>query len=335
MVVRLSDSVICGELFNTNNYTTHGWVGLQGFDRPLMLQLTGNPSPDLAGRRIRFEVRTSLPEPSDEQEARLAELAWQQVGPTCEMTLQCPTDARPCLHLEWLSQNGRMVIDLVDPVIEYLDIEEEEDEEDDVDWGVQDLDRDDVRDGLDDDLDELDSLFADEDDDDDDPYGLLPPDLNEHFEAEAWKTDRSIEPQGDDADDAEEDSEATLRELRLMDELIERGEGDLIRTIFDRPLRFPRPEHISDEEIEGHLKLLLAELALFGIALDMCEHYTPRQAYRLLLEEICSQQRAYPELRNTQWVQHFMTSEYCPQCEAEIEREFSETDGDRTEDDEA
>jgi len=330
-----------------------------------MLHLTGNPSPDLMGRRIRFECRSTNPAVvTNDEETQLANLAWQQVGPTGEMTAvrkipQADGD-KSCLYLEWLSQNGRVVIELVDPVIEFVDhdeVDDDDDDEDDADWGLNfgsnqtdnELDRaidnaldslseDELDDDLDDDElddleDELDDDFVDEYDDepedDDDPYGLLPPNLHEHFEQEAWNTDRALDSEhsGD-----EEDSNTTIRELRLMDDLIEKGEGDLIRTIFDRPLAFPLPEKISNAEAEQKLKELLAELALFGIALDVCEHYTPRDAYRLLLEEICPQQRAYPELRNTQWVQHFMTSEYCSECAAEIERELSDTD--QAEDDE-
>ena len=79
------------------------------------------------------------------------------------------------------------------------------------------------------------------------------------------------------------------------------------------------------------LKTLLAQLALFGISLDICEHFTPRDAYRLLLEEICPGETAYPELRNTQWVQHFMTSEFCPACEAEFDREYEQRERQRKE----
>jgi hypothetical protein len=57
-------------------------------------------------------------------------------------------------------------------------------------------------------------------------------------------------------------------------------------------------------------------LARCGVSLAVCHHFTPREAYRLLIEEICVEERAYRELQGTQWVQTFMTSEYCPQCEA-------------------
>jgi hypothetical protein len=85
-----------------------------------------------------------------------------------------------------------------------------------------------------------------------------------------------------------------------------------------------RPEGLSEEDAEAELKVLLARLALHGVALDMCEHYTAAEAYRLLIEEICQEERAYAELRGTQWVQHFSTSDHCAECEAKYEAEWRE-----------
>ncbi len=114
---------------------------------------------------------------------------------------------------------------------------------------------------------------------------------------------------------------AGRQELELMDELIERGVGEPVGALFDGPLRLRRPDQLNDREAEQELKALLAQLALHGIALDICVHFTAAEAYRLLVERICREENAYAELRGTQWVQHFSTADFCPACQAEFERD--------------
>jgi hypothetical protein len=243
-----------------------------------------------------------------------------------------PFEWKRCLYLEWFSQNGRMVIELVDPVVELVDDDDDTDDEstssaesdDDAAYtAAAGFSPDDLLGDDDDEDDSPDALTTEmsaEDDADpeneDDPYGLFPKDLQQQFDLEASQLDFTIE------DD--ESKPRSLREMELMDELIEGGEGDIIASIFDEPVKLPRPDQLDDAQAEAALKSLLSQLALFGIALSVCEHFTPRDAYRLLLDEICTEERAYPQLRNTQWVQHFMTSEFCEACEAEMEQEFEE-----------
>ena len=58
---------------------------------------------------------------------------------------------------------------------------------------------------------------------------------------------------------------------------------------------------------------------MLGIALDVCEHFSPRDCYGLLRDTILAEPSVYMELVGTSWVQHVMTSEYCADCEAEFE----------------
>ena len=111
MALRLGEHVVCGELNNTRKNTVFGWLGLRGFDRPLTFELTGNCDPDLAGRRIRFEVRhppkdddellhSGLSEDDRLERLNLSGLRWQQIGPTGTMTAAhkvraAPRDAQP------------------------------------------------------------------------------------------------------------------------------------------------------------------------------------------------------------------------------------------------
>ena len=141
MALRLGGLVTGGELINTRRNSTHGFLNLEGSDRVLVFELTGNCDPDLAGRHIRFKSRAKLP--SELTEVDLDGVAWQQVGPTVAMTAssrirtfdgsiedfyekskagqQPPTQWRDCLKLEWHGQNGRVLVELVDPEIETLD----------------------------------------------------------------------------------------------------------------------------------------------------------------------------------------------------------------------
>jgi hypothetical protein len=120
----------------------------------------------------------------------------------------------------------------------------------------------------------------------------------------------------------QEEGDRDLYEMGLMDDLIERSPGKPIGTLVQLGGPLPDPDALDDTEAEGALKSLLGQLALFNIALNVCEHFSPRDALRLLVKEILPNQCAYPELKGTGWIQHFMTSEHCPQCEAEAEEEW-------------
>lgn len=343
MALRLGKHIVSGEIFNTTPYSVHGWVELRGREQPLVLQLTGNCSPDLAGWHFRFEAPpasdASLPAEEDD-DGVLEILALQQIGPTGTMTVvrrrrglpprrtaplpldqreASPPEEAPCLYLEWFSQNGRVVIELLDPILEFVEYQaadgttHADQAEPNLEPPAQaasaetPLASEDLWDAP---TDQVES----EEEGKDDPFELFPRDLQLRFDEEARATDWNLQDDGD--------KPPILREMELMDDLIEHSPGVPLSELFDGPLQCPLPDQLEDAEVEEALKTLLAQLALYGIALEICEHFTPREAYRLLLEQICPEERAYPELRNTQWVQHHSTSDYCQQCQAEMEREF-------------
>ena len=345
MRVRLSEWVAGGEIINTRRNVVYGHLLLRERDRPLVLQLTGNCSPDLAGWHIRFEARPLPREAVSDPPAERPGLAAQQIGPVGVMTAarrvrvaDCPipellariqADEPPpmewksCLHLEWFSQNGRVLVELPDPIIEYVEFVEIQGMSSSQ-WAPPDLPtEDDVSAGglsitgvrIDEDghvvmRDEL------ADQEDDDPYGLIPPELRRQFEADAAEAARALE------DD--EGGSRMMQEMERMDDLVESADGEPLGAVFDWPVKLPRPEDLDDARAEGVLRGLLAQLALYGIALDMCEHVTPRDAYRMLVEDLNSEDGVFPEMRATGWVQHFATWESCPACQAEIEHEYDE-----------
>jgi hypothetical protein len=364
MPLRLSNLVVCGEIFNTSRYSVHGWIGLRGQEQVIHLQLTGNCAPELAGWHFRFEARDAAQEktPTPAEKRLLQGFAWQQVGPTGEMTVRdaspVPSSgksaaAKRCLQLEWFSQNGQVLIELVDPQLEMVEFNDldvnpagpprpradtddelfdgdptySDPQEDPLDPG------DEVLDAIpwEDDEEEEEPAWLGEDTDEEDPYELLPEDLKQQFDDAACKTDRelSLDPAPYEAPlwvpNEDEVAPDVIREMELMDNCLEHAKAELLSDLFEGPIQLPRPEQIaSDEEAERVLKRLLAQLARCGVALAVCHHFTPKDAYRLLIEEICVEERAYRELQGTQWVQTFMTSEYCPQCEEEFEREYQE-----------
>lgn len=352
MAWRLSDIVVCGEIYNTRKNSVHGVLGLRGCERPVSLQLTGNCNPDLAGRSFRFEVRESpMIETRSTSEAELDEqhFAWMQVGSPGTMTAarkvqafdcsveeflhrsqlgeQPPVDWKRCLCLEWYSQNGRMVLELVNPIIEFLDSQLDtglSSENDDL--GDDSFENDDSESsvsgpeitaiGIDDDgnahVYDLSPEIEVDDRDNDDPYGLFPADLESEIGASSPVVD--WRPEVD---------EETLKLWAQWDEIFDGTKDVPICTLFDPPLKLTPTDRLDDEQVRIALSVLLGRLALHGIALDMCEHATPRAAYQYLVEDILRREFAHPNLNATGFVRHYSTSDDCEECQAEFDRQYS------------
>lgn len=318
MTVRLDGLVIRGEIDNTRPYSVCGWLKLRGHRSVLTLNLTGDCDPALQGTRLRFEDAIPLDDHDDLATPDLSHLAWQQIGPTGQIYLDVSEGHPPKLRLEWFGQNGRVTLDLPNPIVESVD---EDDEEDETDW-PEGMSLDDIfGDG------ELSSTgFSFDDDGDEDPYGLFSSDLFDWLDEESDRLDVELfgemgyEPPPEPPN------------MEIIEGLMEGG-GFYIHEVFDPPIRLPHAESLNDAEVEAALKKLLARLAEMGISLDVCPHYSPRDAYELLLEEICPFQTTHPDLNTHHWVQHFSTSDYCEECEAEFEREFEEFERNRHRDD--
>ncbi len=365
MALRLAEYVLAGELFNTKQNSVHGYLWLRDCDRPIMFQLTGNCLSDLAGHHLRFEARPS----SQTEEASLTEeeiderhIAWMQIGVPGEMTAtkqvrafdcsmdeflrrsqldeQPPTEWKRMLYLEWYSQNGRVVVELVDPMME-LDPDENGPTALSFFTSEQ-SDRDEI--GLDDDLDfqfpnevpwpdeevhERERAHEFDDDDsadggtiafeempdevDDDPYGLFPKDLEASLETSSFDQPWS------DSPDPE-----TLAIWERLDALEDHSNDVPLCTLFDPPLKVPSSESLDDEQVAQALNSILMQLALHNIALHMCEHFTPRTAYELLVNDILRNEETHPDLPRWDMTQNFDTSSYCPECDAEFERRYAE-----------
>lgn len=110
--------------------------------------------------------------------------------------------------------------------------------------------------------------------------------------------------------------------MELMDDLIESGVGESLESILDGSTPLPDPDSLNENQAELVLRVLLARLALYGIAVDMCEHVTALGTYRMFRERMSADAHCHRELRGTSWVQHYSTYEYCEECQAEFDREW-------------
>lgn len=359
MALRLGDYVVYGELYNFRHYSTHGVLVLRG-EEPgaetiVSLNLTGNLAPDTPKNGIRFWPADAdgSREPFDMQTH--SGFQTRQIGPTGDMTVQgwvrvlpCsvqeymqrsrlgeppPTEWKRRLYLEWFSQNGRVVVEMADPVVEEC-VRRAKGPDDDGDWvscpnhaplpedvesgsgsclGITAIQKD--GDGF------AISHWQDRSGNssrNDERDGTGPDALQRQLDAESEAIERALQGLG------ETDTQDSLHELELMDHCIECCEGEPVSELLGDMPPVLHPDDMDDESLEARFKGVLARLALAGIALDVCEHYTPREAYRLLVDKILPEERSFRELIGTGWVQHFSTSDFCGRCEEECLREYEE-----------
>ncbi len=371
MAQRIGDYILRGELRNTRANGVFGWLEFAP-DYGLHIELTGNLSGDLQRKHIRFSTprgKSSETGTVPELPKSIENLADRQIGVIGDVLLRrvrVPTIPLPeftklerdeqqrhsvekdCLYLEWYSQNGRVVAEIIDPDIEYVDERSAENA------GEPDFET--LGDGLNSSIAEayleneggpvdfeLGGEDDEPDDEDDDPYGLFDPDLQRDV-SEALGSESEYMDQFNsdpiDGNDASFDDPA-IRKKRSWDEVIPgidpetkamyeqwdeifEGEKDEpVAYLFETPLRLPPPDRVtSDEEAQKLVVSILAQLALLSVAVDVCEHYSPLQTYRLLMSEILPTAKVHPNLAASRMVQHYSTSDYCDACDAEFDEEF-------------
>jgi hypothetical protein len=360
MAFRLGEYVAYGELRNLRNYKTFGFLVLraknEGDEVVIHLDLTGDCDPDLKGKCLRFRPRENDPLQEIFNPAKFAGFQHMQIGPTGTMTAKgwvktfdCPieeflqrsnlgepppTTWRRRLYLEWYSQNGRVVVEMADPVIEEC-VRQPEGEDDEGDWALlphltlpPELPGTKRVEGMEATTFHLDgdevhiehwSMRKDPEPEEDE-YGLVPDDLQRELDKEARAVDRAMR----GLDPADED---VSPEMEFMDQCLEHSETRPVVSLLDDIDKLPRPEALDDEAVETELKNLLMQLAMLNVTLDVCEHCTPRDCYRMLLDDILAGNETYEEFIGTGWTHHMMTSEYCPKCLAENEDD-AEMEGD-------
>lgn len=317
MALQLGEYVVYGELRNTSRNSVFGWLGLNGMDHQISFELTGNCEDDLAGKHVRFRAR-AIPE-SAFDEKTVPHFQIRHIGPVGKMTaaLKVRVDAKgemvppdvsddpefdvwkPLFHLEWFGQNGRTVVQMVDPVIQFVKPEEDTEEQADAFFSA---------------------LFSE--------AGEPLPEEKAGFDPSASDPDSVWG--GTDFEDfrataeQEEEVAAAMQETELMDDLLESDEGESLIGLLDGATALPDPDSLDENQAAYVLRFVLARLATYGVAIHMCEHVTALDTYRLFIEHMSPDAHCFRELKGTGWVQNFMTSEYCPVCEAEFEREWQD-----------
>jgi len=132
MAFRIHDSVVRGEIDNRGKGNVRGKIWLEARAEPLLLELTGNAWPDLAGSLLTFT--NPLPRIVDQQLNSLDVMQRGSIGdltasrkvrvfdvPLTEALEMIDRNEKPpehmanCLYLEWFSEaNGRVVIESAD-----------------------------------------------------------------------------------------------------------------------------------------------------------------------------------------------------------------------------
>jgi hypothetical protein len=360
MATRLGEYAVYGELRNNTNYTTHGVIVLRGEEDDrgtvLRLDLTGDCDLDLKGRTFRFRPREADETGPIFRREDFPGFQDRQVGPTATMTARGWVRAMPCgaeefvrrtqlgeppptewarhLYMEWYGQNGRVVVEMAGPIIEEC-VRQPKGEDDEGEWAPlphlapppdpaeqsagPEITLLRLEDGI-----AHTKIFRPGEAQLSDAFAA--DDLQASLDRETAAIDRDI--RDGDVSAADED----IAEADLMDWCIDRGEeqpvGSLLRT--QDPSALPAGDALDDRAVELQLKLLLAELALVGVALDVCEHFSPRDCYRFLRDSILPECGVFKELIGTGWVQHVSTHESCPQCETKFEAEYKRVDADQS-----
>jgi hypothetical protein len=320
MALRLQDHLIEG-FISGDRYSTHGvitFMGPDGRESPIIMTLTCGPGPVFQNRAIDFRAKDPSkvkPLPRDIEPIQvgvpgdmLLRMAKIPRIPIEEWDHKSPLefDWELCLYLEWYSQNGRIVIELVDPVIhlragkplEIPEIPEEGvggfsffvvQEKPGAHGGTAEYEATSY------------SLVDDDDDDDDDLESYLER-LNRERDAAAGMDD--------DDDDLFDIDGAQFAATKMEGEIL----GSLLR-----PQQLPAPHDVSEEEAEVLLRSLLIELALYSVGVNLCHHCTMKESYRYLLETVLQEGRVDTSMEPHGWVRTFNYSDTCADCQAELE----------------
>jgi hypothetical protein len=183
-----------------------------------------------------------------------------------------------------------------------------------------------------------------EESDDDDSYRLFSPELDEDVEQSLgleYRPDDDSQTDEDEFGGGEFDEDEIDRNIRASqrrpwdeiipgidpqvkamyekwDEVLHGDKDEPLTWLFEAPLSLPKPDMIENEQQAWDmLNKLLAAMAVHGVAFAMCEHFTAKQAYKLLIEELLPQAHVHPDLVSTGFMQHYDSHEVCDECQAE------------------
>lgn len=350
MAFRIGEYIIGGSLDNTRRHRVSGWIAF-GERCGIHLELVGDLAGDLQGRRIEFDVPGREPGPDDVVEPLIKDLSRHQIGaagdmlfriarvpegPIDEFYLRCkrgdppPVHEHPCLYLEWFGQQGRVVAEIVDPVLSDVVAEETQPSDavpeplpdpSDVGLGVT---------GVSIDENGYAETFKIDtsDEEDDDPYGLFPADIEQQLnvtEDVPYDDFPSAEPPQprDWADVIPGIDPETKALYEQWDEIYGGRKDELLSAMLDPPLQLPPPDEVQDEATaRAYVLQIAASLARLSVAFDLCKHFDMVRAYRWLVEEILVEGHVHPNQLAHEIVTHYSSWEFCPACDAEFDAEY-------------
>jgi len=132
MAFRIHDSVVRGEIDNRSRGIVRGKVWVAGREEPVVLELTGNAWPDLAGCLLTFTnplkviahqhldslrplQRGSVGDLTASRKVRVFDVPLEEALAMIRRKEKPPEHMANCMYLEWFSEaNGRVVIESVD-----------------------------------------------------------------------------------------------------------------------------------------------------------------------------------------------------------------------------
>ncbi|MBL8817499.1 MAG: hypothetical protein JNL58_15850 [Planctomyces sp.] len=354
MALRLHNHVLRGEIRNSTQNSVYGYfvVAQEAANTRdarehgceiIHFSLTGNLKGELAGRSFRFDscheecggYFQQFPSQRLDDHFR-----WRQVGSmgdgeirmirevphgvTIEEiasgTVRVPLEPTAlCLYFEWYGQNGRIVLEIVRPTIQFL--EEPSRHLDVIQSGCS----------------HSASRQADTSQSLSGPPGgkthqknsiLASPSAPEHsarcfgLDDNAPLFDQEIDEFRLNDDDY---SEMTIEEDELWefdfasDNLPSISQPTLTSIVQTPPIRELNVDQLTDEEAWEALGSILSQLALNGIALDMCPHCSPQRAINLLISKLLPETVAPPLLNDPGLILHLSTWDHCRICEAEFQ----------------
>lgn len=132
MAFRIHDSVVRGEIDNRQKGVVRARIWVHGRSEPVVLELTGNAHPDLAGCLLKFEnplkttphphldsldplQRGSIGDLTASRKVRVFDIPVEEAYLMSKRGEKPPEHMANCLYLEWFSEaNGRVVIESAD-----------------------------------------------------------------------------------------------------------------------------------------------------------------------------------------------------------------------------
>jgi|GEM_PF-2351697 len=257
-----------------------------------------------------------------------------------------PFEVVDLLYLEWYGQSGRVVAEIINVEIQWID-------------QINETQSSPVADPLFvEDTDEADSDGSDSSGEDElendgewplsstqtvDPYQLFPTDLDDQIRQSLKQNDASMQPKdgavaGANSLDFEEHETNQPRDwsevipgidpetkalYESWDEIYSGQYDQPIEGLFCGEYEIPPLDSVqTDEQADIIVKIIVARLAPLNVAIDLCEHMTPLTALKMIVEEILPIARVHPNLAATEIIRHYSTFEFCEACEKEFDAEY-------------